>query len=110
MLLAAGDPLVWFEFVELAVEPVFFFGLAVDVDVCATAIEPTARNALTQKLAANFRYRFIADLSSDFVSNTSSTPMPSRRVDTTSAAPQPPSCGPKPAVIQQIYSSLPRQI
>jgi hypothetical protein len=79
--------------VEFAVEPVvvlplFFFALAVTVDVvCAVAIDPAARNALTQKLAANFRYRFIGVLSRYFFSTASSTPTPRRRVDTTSASP-----------------------
>jgi len=70
--------------------PLFFFTLAatVDVDVlCAVAIEPTARNALTQKLAANFKYRFIGILSRYFFSTASSTSTPTRPVDTTSASP-----------------------
>jgi hypothetical protein len=73
---------------ELVVELPFFFAFAFAVDVvCAVAIEPAARNALTQKLAANFRYPFIADLSRNFFSTTSSTPTPARQVDTTSASP-----------------------
>lgn len=67
-----------------------FFALAVTVDVdgfCAVAIDPAARNALTQKLAANFRYRFIGILSKYFFSTASSTPTPTHRVDTTSASP-----------------------
>ena len=74
---------------ELVVELPFFFAFAfaVGVVVCAVAIEPAARNALTQKLAANFRYPFIADLSRNFFSTTSSTPTPAHRVDTTSASP-----------------------
>ena len=78
---------------ELVVELVLlFFPLAVDavVDVlCAEAIDPTTRNALTQKPAANFRYPFIANLSRNFFSTTSSTLTPLRRVDTTSAPPPP---------------------
>jgi hypothetical protein len=73
---------------ELVVELPFFFAFAFAVDVvCAVAIEPAARNALTQKLAANFRYPFIADLSRNFFSTTSSTPTPAHPVDTTSASP-----------------------
>jgi hypothetical protein len=80
--------------VEFAVEPVvepplFFFAFAVTVGVdvvCAVAIDPAARNALTQKLAANFRYRFIGVLSRYFFSTASSTPTPTHRVDTTSAS------------------------
>ena len=34
--------------------PPFFFALAVDV-LCAAAIDPIVRNALIQKLAANFK-------------------------------------------------------
>jgi hypothetical protein len=42
----------------------FFFALGavavcVEAAVCAEAIDPTIRNAPTQKLAANFRYLFI---------------------------------------------------
>ena len=48
---AAGAGLV----VEL---PLFFFGFGVGV-VCAMAIDPVTRNALIQKLAANFKYLFI---------------------------------------------------
>ena len=68
--------------------PLFFFALAVTVDVdvlCAVAIDPAARKALTQKLAANFRYRFIDHLSRYFFSTASSTPTSTHRVDTTSA-------------------------
>jgi hypothetical protein len=56
---------------ELVVDlPPFFFAFAVDL-VCATAIDPVIRNALIQKLAANFRYRLIG------VSQvTSSQPLP----------------------------------
>jgi hypothetical protein len=93
----------------LAVAALFFFGLAVGA-VCATAIEPAARNAPTQKLAANFKYRFIVDLSGNFFSTASSTPTPTRLVDTTSAPPAAPACGLSPAVIQTKYSSLLRQI
>ena len=82
------DVVVFAAGVELVVELPFFFAFAFAVDVvCAVAIEPAARNALTQKLAANFRYPFIADLSRNFFSTTSSTPTPARRVDTTSASP-----------------------
>ena len=78
--------------VEFAAEllPLFFFVLAVTVGVgvlCAVAIDPAARNALTQKLAANFRYRFIGVLSRCFFSTASSTPTPTLLVDTTSASP-----------------------
>jgi hypothetical protein len=93
--------------------PLFFFALAVTVDVgvlCAVAIDPAARKALTQKLAANFRYRFIGHLSRYFFSTVSSTPTTTHRVDTTSASPFAPSCGPPHAVIQTKYSSLLRQI
>jgi hypothetical protein len=38
--------------------PAFFFAFGVAV-VCAGAIDPATRNALTQKLAANFKYLFI---------------------------------------------------
>jgi len=72
---AAGAAVV----VEL---PLFFFALAVDV-VCAPAIDPVIRNALIQKLAANFKYLFIDVLSrTGFGSYTlSSTPaaLPLRR-------------------------------
>jgi hypothetical protein len=40
----------------------FFFALAAVV-VCAPARDPATRNALIQKLAANFRYFFIVVLS-----------------------------------------------
>jgi hypothetical protein len=50
-LLVAGAELV-------AVLPLFFFAFAVGV-VCADATDPAIRNALIQKLAANFRYLFI---------------------------------------------------
>ena len=81
----------------------------VDV-VCATAIDPVIRNALIQKLAANFRYPLIGSPSSDLFSTAFSTLTPVRLVDTTYASPYPSSCGPSPAVIQTIYSSLLRQI
>jgi hypothetical protein len=68
--------------------PGFFFAFVVGV-FCAEAIDPVIRNALIQKLAANFRYRFIAVPSRNFLSNTSSTPTPMHPVDTTSAAPYP---------------------
>jgi hypothetical protein len=45
---AAGAVLV----VEL---PFFFFAFAVDVVVCAMAIDAVTRKALIQKLAANFK-------------------------------------------------------
>jgi hypothetical protein len=93
--------------------PLFFFALGVTVDVdvlCAVAIDPAARKAPTQKLAANFRYRFIVHLSKYFFSTASSTPTPTHRVDTTSASPSGRSCGPPHAVIQTNYSSLLRQI
>jgi hypothetical protein len=83
LFVAAGAGVV----VEL---PLFFFVLAVlaGVDVlCAVAIDPATRKALTQKPAANFRYPFIAHLSRNFFSTTSSTLTPLRRVDTTSAPP-----------------------
>jgi hypothetical protein len=51
LFVVAGAGLV----VEL---PLFFFGFVVGV-VCAMAIDPATRNALIQKLAANFRYLFI---------------------------------------------------
>lgn len=82
----------------------FFFALG-GVAVCAEPIDPTIRNALTQKLAAYFRYRFIDPSCYPF-----STPAPSAPVDTTSASTDPLSCGPSNAVIQTKYSSLPRQI
>ena len=116
VLVAVAEPLcVWLLLgaafvVEL---PLFFFALGVTVDVdalCAVAIDPAARKALTQKPAANFRYRFIGHLSKYFVSTASSTPTPTQRVDTTSASPSAPSCGPPHAVIQTKYSSLLRQI
>ena len=116
VLVAVAEPLcVWLLLgaafvVEL---PLFFFalGVIVDVDVlCAVAIDPAARKALTQKPAANFRYRFIGHLSKYFFSTASSTPTPTHRVDTTSALPLAPSCGPPHAVIQTKYSSLLRQI
>jgi hypothetical protein len=47
VVVAAGAVLV----VEL---PFFFFAFVVDV-VCAIAIDPVIRNALIQKLAANFK-------------------------------------------------------
>jgi hypothetical protein len=82
------DVVVFAAGAELVVELPFFFAFAFAVDVvCAVAIEPAARNALTQKLAANFRYLFIADLSRNFFSTTSSTPTPAHGVDTTSASP-----------------------
>ena len=49
-----------------------FFAFAVDV-VCAPAIDPAIRNALIQKLAANFKYLFIGILFPKQVS-TSITP------------------------------------
>jgi hypothetical protein len=115
-LVAVAEPLcVWLLLgAALVVElPLFFFALGVTVDVdalCAVAIDPAARKALTQKPAANFRYRFIGHLSKYFVSTASSTPTPTQRVDTTSASPSAPSCGPPHAVIQTKYSSLLRQI
>jgi hypothetical protein len=100
-VLEAVEPFcVWLELlvsagagaVVVVVLPLFFFVLAVAGGVgvlcCAVAIEPATRNALTQKPAANFRYRFITDLSRNFVSTASSTPTPTLRVDTTSAAPR----------------------
>jgi len=105
-LLLLGAALV----VEL---PLFFFALGVTVDVgvlCAVAIDPAQRKTLIQKLDANFRYRFIGHLSRYFFSTASSTPTPTHRVDTTSALPLAPSCGPPHAVIQTKYSSLLRQI
>jgi hypothetical protein len=54
----------WLEFVVfvacagVVVELPPFFAFAVDV-VCAPAIDPAIRNALIQKLAANFKYLFI---------------------------------------------------
>jgi hypothetical protein len=115
VLVAVVEPLcVWLLVAALVVElPLFFFALAVTVDVdvlCAVAIDPAARKALTQKLAANFRYRFIGHLSKYFFSTASSTPTPAHRVDTTSASPLARSCGPPHAVIQTKYSSLLRQI
>jgi hypothetical protein len=50
-VVAAGAGLV----VEL---PLFFLGFGAGV-VCAVAIDPATRNALIQKLAANFKYLFI---------------------------------------------------
>jgi hypothetical protein len=55
VVVVAGAVLV----VEL---PFFFFAFVVDV-VCAMAIDPAIRNALIQKLAANFKYVFIDVLS-----------------------------------------------
>jgi hypothetical protein len=62
---AVAVPLgVWLELFDAAgagvvVElPLFFFGFVVGV-VCAIAIDPATRNALIQKLAANFKYLFI---------------------------------------------------
>jgi hypothetical protein len=57
----------WLEFVVFVagagvVEPAFFFAFGVVV-VCAPAIDPAIRNALIQKLAANFKYLFINVLS-----------------------------------------------
>jgi hypothetical protein len=91
--------------------PLFFFAFAVDV-VCAVAIDAVTRNALIQKLAANFKYLFITSSPEPgFDSHRlSSTPTPPHPVDTTSAAPYLSSCGPPPAVVQTIYSSLLRQI
>ena len=43
----------------MLVAALFFFVFAVDVVVCAIAIDPVIRNALIQKLAANFKYLFI---------------------------------------------------
>jgi hypothetical protein len=95
---------------ELALElPLFFYAFAVDL-VCAITIDPVIRKALIQKLAANFRYRLIGFLSSNFFSTASSTLTPVRLVDTTSALPCLSSCDPSPAVIQTMYSSLLRQI
>jgi hypothetical protein len=51
LFVAAGAGLL----VEL---PLFFFGFGAGV-VCAVAIDPATRNALIQKLAANFKYLFI---------------------------------------------------
>jgi hypothetical protein len=61
-----GDTVVvdWLELVAFVagegfvVELPFFFALAVGV-VCAITIDPVIRNALIQKLTANFKYRFI---------------------------------------------------
>ena len=89
--------------------PPFFFAFAVDV-VCAMAIDPIIKNALIQKLTANFKYLFIVVLSRSFYSAASSTPTPTHPVDTTSAAPHPWGCGPPHAVIQTMYSYLLRQI
>lgn len=55
----------WPEFVVfvagagVVVEPFFAFAAGL---VCAPAIDPAIRNALIQKLAANFKYLFIAIL------------------------------------------------
>jgi hypothetical protein len=43
----------------MLVAELFFFVFAVDVVVCPIAIDPVIRNALIQKLAANFKYLFI---------------------------------------------------
>jgi hypothetical protein len=96
VLVAVVEPLcVWLLLVAAFVVelPLLFFALGVTVDVdvlCAVAIDPAARKALTQKLAANFRYRFIGHLSKCFFSTASSTPTPTHRVDTTSASPSAP--------------------
>jgi hypothetical protein len=49
------------ELFVLAVVPAFFFVFAPGA-LCAIAIEPVTRKALTQKLAANFKYLFIGVL------------------------------------------------
>jgi hypothetical protein len=99
-------------FVFVAAGGAFFFVFAPGA-LCATAIEPVTRKALTQKLAANFKYLVIGILISvagfDFF-RPSSTPTPKPLVDTTSAPPVGRSCGPQSAVIQTKYSSLLRQI
>jgi hypothetical protein len=58
--------------------PAFFFAFGVVV-VCAGAIDPATKNALTQKLAANFKYLFI-----DPSCTRSVHPPPRDVVDTTS--------------------------
>jgi len=58
--------------------PAFFFAFGV-VAVCAGAIDPATKNALTQKLAANFKYLFI-----DPSCTRSVHPPPRGVVDTTS--------------------------
>jgi hypothetical protein len=62
---AVVPPCVWLELFVVAagaglvVElPLFFFAFPAGV-VCAMAIDPATRNALIQKLAANFKYLFI---------------------------------------------------
>jgi hypothetical protein len=98
---AVGAGVVAVFVVEL---PAFFFAFGVAV-VCAGAIDPATKNALTQKLAANFRYLFINPSCTRSVH-----PSLRNRVDTTSASTIPLSCGPQPAVVQTKYSSLLRQI
>jgi hypothetical protein len=58
--------------------PAFFFAFGVVV-VCAGATDPATKNALTQKLAANFKYLFI-----DPSCTRSVHPSPRGAVDTTS--------------------------
>jgi hypothetical protein len=82
----------------------FFFALG-GVAVCAEAIDPTIRNALTQKLAANFKYLFIDPSCHPF-----STPAPTIPGRYNFCINRPLSCGPSHAVIQTKYSSLLRQI
>jgi hypothetical protein len=80
----------------VVVVPLFFFAFADDV-VCAPPKDPAIRNALIQKLAANFKY-FVIDVLSQTRSRLqylSSTPTLAHPVDTTSAselATAPPLC------------------
>ena len=65
----------WLEFAVFVagagvVELPLFFAFAVGV-VCAPAIDPAIRNALIQKLAANFKYLFIGILFPKQVSTSS---------------------------------------
>jgi hypothetical protein len=96
---------------ELVVELPFFFAFAFVVGVvCAVAIEPAARNALTQKLAANFRYPFISRPLKELLLNHFQYTHPSAPGRYNFSVTQPRSCGPPHAVIQTMYSSLLRQI
>ena len=54
-LCVCAEPLVAAGAVFVVELPLFFFAFAVDVVVCAVAIDAVTRKALIQKLAANFK-------------------------------------------------------
>ena len=92
----------------VVVLPVFFFALADDV-VCAPPKDPAIRNALIQKLAANFKY-FVMDILSKPSIDCSypvqyTHPRASGRYNFRVRT-----CDPAAPVLQTMYSYLLRQI